>query len=190
MVKKTSRFLQRGFKINVVVTTGVVLLLVLPVSGVCQSEPVLAEETSGTIEEVIVLGSKSLVKLRHEMYRAEEALYDLFNSFNTDDDFYIRCYKEAPTGSKIKRRVCRPKFVGELIAEETQMMIREDSYLFVYPAARIKKMNERLLADMAETALEQPKVRKALVKYIETKQTLRSERKRRCEGRYLFCRRQ
>ena len=175
-------FLQRAIKISVVVTTRVVLLLVLPSPAVCQGAPIQTEEPPMFMEEVIVLGNKSLGKLKREMYRAEEALYDLFNSFNTDDDFDIRCYKEAPTGSKIKRRVCRPNFVGELIAEETQMMIREDSYLFVYPAARIKKMNGRLLADMAETALEQPEVRKALVKYIETKQTLRSERKRRCEG--------
>jgi hypothetical protein len=103
-------FLQRAFKINVVVTMGVVSLLVLPVSGVCQSESVLAEESSEAIEEVIVIGSKSLVKLKHEMYRAEDALYDLYNSLNTDDELDIRCYKEAPTESKIKRRICRTNF--------------------------------------------------------------------------------
>ena len=182
-------FLQRAIRISVVVTTGVVLLLVLPVSGVCQSEPVLAEETSGTMEEVIVLGSKSLIKLKHEMYRDEEALYDLLNSFNTDDDFHTRCHKEAPIGSHIKRRDCRPNFVGRLIAEATQQALF-GNIRYVYPAAEIKKMNERLLADMTETAHEQPEVRKALVKYIEARQTLKSERKRRCEGRFLFCRRQ
>ena len=181
-------FHQRGFKGTVVVSTGIVLLLVMPVSGGGQSEPVLAEETSGTIEEVIVLGSKSLGKLRQEMYRAEEALYDQLNSFNTDDDFHFRCHREAPIGSHIKRRVCRPNFVGKLLAEATQRMLWGGPY--VYPAAEINKMNERLLADMTETAHEQPEVRKALVKYHEAKQTLKSERKRRCEGRFLFCRRQ
>ena len=181
-------FLQRAFKVSVVVTTRVVLLLVLPLPGMCQSEPVLAEETSGTIEEVIVYGSKPLIKLKHEMYRTEEALYNIFNSFNTDDDFNIRCRKEARTGTKLKRRVCRPNFVGKLLAEETQRMMRGEGY--IYPAAQIKKKNELMLAKMTETALEQPEVRKALVKYTEAKQTLESERKRRCEGRFLFCRRQ
>ena len=182
-------FHQRGFKGTVVVSTGIVLLLVMPVSGGGQSEPVLAEETSGTMEEVIVLGSKSLVKLKHEMYRAEETLHDLLNSFNTDDDFHIRCHKEAPIGSHIRRRDCRPNFVGRLITEATQQALF-GNIPYVYPAAEIKKMNERLLADMTETAHEQPEVRKALVKYIEARQTLKSERKRRCEGRFLFCRRQ
>ena len=103
-------FLQRAFKINVVVATGVVSLLVLPVSSACQSESVQAEESSEAIEEVIVRGSKTLVKLKHEMYRAEDALYDLYNSLNTDDELDIRCYKEAPTESKIKRRICRTNF--------------------------------------------------------------------------------
>jgi hypothetical protein len=188
MVKRTSRFLQRAFKVNVVVTTGVVLLLVLPVSGVCQNESVQAEESSETIEEVIVRGSKSLIMLKHELYTAEDALYDLLNSFNTDNTFDIHCYKEAPTGSHIKRRVCRTNFFRELIAEETQRMLRGEIY--VYPAVQIKKKTELMLAKTTETALEQPEVRKALVKYTEARQTLESERKRRCEGRFLICRRQ
>ena len=181
-------FHQRGFKGTVVVSTGIVLLLVMPVSGVCQSESAQAEEPPGPIEEVIVRGSKSLIMLKHELYTAEEVLYDLYNSLNTDDDFDIRCFKEAPTGSHIKRRVCRPNFVGELLAEEARRMMRGEPY--VYPAAGIKKMNERLLADMTETALEQPEMLEALIKYTEARQTLESERKRRCEGRFLFCRRQ
>jgi len=181
-------FLLHVIKTNVVITTRVVLLLVLPVSGVCQSESVQAEEPPGPIEEVIVRGSKSIIDRKHEMYEAEEALYGLFNSLNTDDDFDIRCFKEAPTGSHIKRRVCRTNFVTRLIREETYKMM--SGGIFVYPAAEINKMNELMLADMTEKALEHPAVRNALVKYTEAKQTLESERKRRCEGRFLFCRRQ
>ena len=181
-------FLQRSIKISVVVTTRVVLLFVLPLPGVCQSEPVLAEETSGTIEEVIVLGSKSLVKLQREMYRAEEALYDLFNSFNTDDDFDIRCHKEAPTGSKIKRRVCKSSWFRNQHAAETQKLMRGEP--FMYPVFRNKKMDERLNELMSKAILDQPKMLDALDRYTEAKQTHESERKRRCEGRFPFCRRQ
>jgi hypothetical protein len=186
--ERASMFVQCAFKNIVVVTMGVVLLLVLPLSGVCQSEPPQAEESAQTIEEVIVRGSKPLIKLKHEMYRAEEALYDLFNSLNTDDDFDIRCYEEVPTGSKIPRRVCRTNFVTRLIREETYKMMSGE--IFVYPAAKINKMNELMLANWTELALEQPEVRNALVKYTEAKQTHESERKRRCEGRFLICRRQ
>jgi hypothetical protein len=172
---------------NVVVTTAAVLLLVLPLSGVCQSESVQAEESSETIEEIIVLGSKSLVKLKLEMYKAEDTLYDLYNSLNTDDKFDIRCYKEATTGSHIKHRVCRTNRLSELIAEETQRMMRGEPY--VYPAVEIKKMNERMLAEMTELASNQPEYLNALIKYTEARQTLESERKRKCEGRLFICRR-
>ena len=153
-------------------------------SGVCQSESVQAEEPPETIEEVIVRGSKSLWKLKFEMYKAEDAIYDLYNSLNTDDQFDIRCYKEVPTGSKIPRRVCRTKFYGKRHAEETQRMMRGEPY--IDPVFEIEKMKKRILADMTEKALEHPELLKAIVRYNETKQTLESERKRRCEGR-LFC---
>ena len=180
-------FLQRAFKINVVVATGVVSLLVLPVSGVCQSESVQAEEPPETIEEVVVHGSKPLVKLKLEIFKAEDALYDLYNSLNTDDDFDIRCYKEAPTGSKIKRRICRTNFYSKLMARETQLMMRGEP--FIDPVFEIEKMKKRMLADMTEKALEHPELLKAVVRYSETKQTYESERKRRCEGRLFICRR-
>jgi hypothetical protein len=181
-------FLQHVFRRNVVVAAGVVLLLVLPLPGVCQDKSGQAEESPGTMEEVIVIGHKSLVNLKRDVYRAEDALYDIFNSFNTEDEFDIRCYKEAPTGSHIKRRVCRANFVGDLIAGETQRMMRGEPY--IYPAAQIKKMEERMLAKMTEITLQQPEMLEALVKFTEAKQVLESERKRRCEGRFLICRRQ
>jgi hypothetical protein len=179
-------FLLLNIKSYVVVTTVVVLLL--PLSAVCQSLPLVSEESSGTMEEVIVLGSMPLTQLKREMYRAEEDLYDLFNSNNSDVAFDIRCYEEAPTGSKIKRRVCRPNFVGDLLAEATMNMMLGETY--IYPATKIKKMNEQLLANMTETALEQPEMQKALIKFTKARQTFGSERQRRCEGRIFICARQ
>jgi len=181
-------FLQRTFKSSVFITTRVVLLLLLPLSGVCQSESVQADESSEIIDEIIVRESKPLITLKKEMYRGEDTLYDLYNSLNTDDDFDTRCYEEAPTGSHIKRRVCRANFYGRLLAEETQRMLRREPY--INPVFKIRKMNERRLADMTEKALEHPELLKAIIRYSETKQTWESERKRRCEGRLFICRRQ
>jgi hypothetical protein len=179
-------FLQRAIKISVVVTTRVVLLFVLPLPGVCQSEPVLAEEPPETIEEVIVRGSKSLIELKHEMYRAEDALFDFFNLLNTDDQFDVRCYEEVPTGSKIPQRVCRTNWFRDLHSAETQMMMRGEP--FMYPVFRNKKMDERLNELMSKAIREQPKMLDALARHAEAKETLESERERRCQGRFLICR--
>ena len=72
---------QRALTNNLAVTAGAVLLLALPLSGVCQIESVQAEESSEPIEEIVVQGRKSLVNLKREMYKAEGELYALFNSF-------------------------------------------------------------------------------------------------------------
>jgi hypothetical protein len=179
-------------KTNVVVTTQVVLLLVLlpllPLSGLCQPDPVQTEKPSETIEEVIVRGSKSLIELKHEMYRAEDTLYDLFNSVNIDDQFDIRCYEEAPTGSKLKVRVCKTNYFRNRHAAETQKLMRGEP--FMYPVFGMKKMDERLNELMTKAILEQPKMLDVLARYAEAKQTLESERKHRCGGRFLICRRQ
>jgi hypothetical protein len=164
------------------------LILLLPLSGECQSDADQSQEPSEPIEEIVVRGNKSLIILKHEMYEAEEALYGLFNSLNTDDDFDIHCYSEASTGSHIKQRVCRPQRFGKLVSDATQRMMLGEPYVF--PTAEINEMNERMLAEMTAMAAEHPEYLEALVKFTEKREIHEFERKRRCEGRLLICRRE
>ena len=164
--------LPRSFKNIVIVTAGILLPLVLPKSGLCQSEPIQVEEPAEMMEEVIVRGTKSLFELELELYRAEDALYDLFNSINSNDDFDVHCYREAPIGSRIKQRVCKTNLYRELLAKASQRMMRGENY--VSPAAEIKQMNERLLADMTKPVLAEPEMLEALNRATEAKQALES----------------
>jgi len=181
-------FQQHTFKTRFAATTGVFLLLVLPLSGVCQSDAAQTQESPEPIEEIVVHGTRSLVKLKREMYKAEEALYDVYNLLNSDDDFDIRCYKEAPTGSKITQRICKTQKLGKILAEQTQKMMRGEPYVF--PTAEINQMNEQMLAEMTELASTHPEYLKALETFYQTKTTWESEHKRRCEGRIFICRRE
>lgn len=174
-----------SFRNIAVIATGVFLLLGSAMPAMCQSEPAQAEEPPMEMEEVIVLGSKSLLDLERELYRAEEVLYDLFNSFNMDDDLDVQCYRQAPIGSRIKQRVCKTNGHRELLRRASQSMMMGERY--VYPVAEIKHLEKRLLTNMTETALEQPEMLEALSIANQAKQTLESERKRRCESRFLFC---
>ena len=174
-----------AFKRFTAVTALIVLLLGLPASGMSQSKALQAEEPQQLMEEVIVLGAKPLVELKLELYQAEEALYDLFNALNTDDDLDVRCYKEAPIGSHIKRRVCHTRLQRKLLRRASQRMMQGERY--VYPAAELGNLEKRLLTNMTETALKQPEMLEALMKATEAKQALESERERRCEERFLFC---
>jgi len=177
-------FLQRAFKSSVVVKTGVLLLVVLPASSVSQIESTQAEESSEPIEEIVVHGHKSIIDLKHEMYEAEETLYDVYNSLNSDDDYDIHCYEEVPTGTKIPKRVCRTNFYEKQLRRETQRMLP------INLVFEIRKMNERMLAEMQELASTHPEYLKAIESYDQTKRTWESVRKRRCEGRLFICRRQ
>ena len=180
-------FRLHAFENNVIASTGALLLLVLPMSGMCQSDAAQTRESSEPIEEIVVRAYKPLIHLKLEMYDAEEALYDVYNSLNSDDDFDIHCYREAPTGSKIKQRVCKTQKLGKILAEETQRMMRGEPYVF--PTGEINRMNEHMLAEMTELASTHPEYLKALQTFDHKNQVWESEHKRRCEGRFLICRR-
>jgi hypothetical protein len=56
-------------------------------------------------DEIIVLG-KNWAEIRAQIQRAEEAVYSRFNEINSNDEFDIHCYKEAPIGTRILHRTC------------------------------------------------------------------------------------
>ena len=117
-LKRTSRN-GRIFAITLAMT-----VVTIPV-GLCQTNSMQEDESasSETIEEIVVYGEKSLIHLRHEVQRAEDRVFDVFNTLNSDDEYDIHCYREAPTGSHIHRRVCRANFVSKATAEEARALL-------------------------------------------------------------------
>jgi hypothetical protein len=68
-----------------------------------------AEETlepPDDIEEVVVIGGKTLSQWRLEVERAQDELVALFNVLNEGEDNDVRCRSEAATGTRIPQRVC------------------------------------------------------------------------------------
>jgi len=45
---------------------------------------------------------------------ARVRVYDVFNALNSDDAFDVHCRREAATGRRIKRHVCRPRFRDDI----------------------------------------------------------------------------
>ena len=76
--------------------------------------PALAQEAqapsqpAANADEVVVEGRKP------------ENVYDRFNALNSNDEFDIHCFKQAPTGSNIPLRRCAPNFVVEAEAQAAQ----------------------------------------------------------------------
>lgn len=76
--------------------------------------PAVAQDTSpspatAAPDEVVVPGRKP-EQVRVEIERLENAVYERFNALNSNDDFDIHCFEQAPTGSNIPERKCWPNF--------------------------------------------------------------------------------
>jgi hypothetical protein len=134
--------------------------------------PALAQETrslppDADVEEVIVPGRRP-ENLRVEIERLEGAVYERFNALNSDDEFDIHCFKQAPTGSNIPLRTCAPNFVikaesasakamltdgrsgagNNYSRGEHQMLMEEKSRKLTEEIQRVAREDERLLRDL------------------------------------------
>jgi hypothetical protein len=106
---------------------------------VCCQSPVFAQEAMGPpkptsrlplssgpepMEEVEIRGTRNrLRELREEIVRLEDKFYLRYNELNTDDQYDVHCNMEAPTGTLMKYRVCRPEFVETATSEEAKAFL-------------------------------------------------------------------
>ena len=77
-------------------------VLLLPCAQAQESADADVDET---IDEITVMGARSLAMMRAEVIEAEDVIYDLFNELNDDDGYDIICKKETQLGSQIPKRV-------------------------------------------------------------------------------------
>lgn len=90
-----------------------VAVFALPIAALGQGEGAStgAASNSETIDDIVVVGEKSLSALRKDVFEAEEDFYSVFNKLNDENDFDVRCHYEKATGTHIKNHVCRARFV-------------------------------------------------------------------------------
>ncbi len=63
------------------------------------------------IDEIVVMGGRSLTLLRHEVTQAEDVFYDRYNFLNEDDRYDMICKDETPIGTRIPVRVCKTRVI-------------------------------------------------------------------------------
>ena len=96
-----------------------IAVLILPLAAVGQDKEASPDVASndGKIENVVVVGQKSLAELRRDVYRAEEDFYSVYNKLNDDKEYDVRCFYETPTGTHLKNHICRAKFVSKAYSD-------------------------------------------------------------------------
>ena len=95
----------------------ILLLLCLQHGLIAFAQPAEQETeiaTPAPPEEIVITTQHTKLQLRLQLWEAEEKAYKVFNSFNDEKRFDIKCYLHEPTGTRIKRQVCTPEF--QLIA--------------------------------------------------------------------------
>jgi len=159
-----------------------VLMLTYAPATMCQSTP--ADESEPPfpeeVEEIIVYGEQSLVRLRHQMYKAEATVFDIFNSLNSNRSFDVKCDYVTDLATRRKHHECVPNFVKTYRARaaSTQTLFNE----FDAPApstAWVRRMDELLWKEMAELVARHPELKDAFADLDTRKKAYDTER----EGR-------
>jgi hypothetical protein len=83
-------------------------------------ESVERVKSSRPIEEITVVGQKSLARLGRLVVDKQEEIFAFFNENNSSDKFDIICKRRAATGTYIKERVCEPRFLSEFRGQKAR----------------------------------------------------------------------
>ena len=130
------------------------------------------------IEEIQVLGTRTLYSIRMEIVDEENKIFSMFNELNSDDRFDILCDKIAPTGSHIQQRICEPRFVTETRAQMTQDYVRGIGMLVESSAVMAETAIEReeIAREHLRIAAEYPEYLEMLTALTKLRATLKSRR--------------
>ena len=130
------------------------------------------------IEEIQVLGTRTLYSIRMEIVDEENKIFSMFNELNSDDKFDILCDNIAPTGSHIKQRVCEPRFVTDMRARMAQDYLRGIGMLNGSSDLEVETALEReeLEKEHLRIAVEHPEYLEMLTELTNLRDTLESRR--------------
>lgn len=128
------------------------------------------------IEEITVIGQRSLISLRLETSAAEDVMFGLYNELNTDDKYDIVCRTDTRVFSHIKGKSCRPEYAWDAMMEEAQNRARGEEQ-GVPVAIVLADQYPRLNAKFQEMLQKSPELFSAFAKHYELKEQLRLRRK-------------
>lgn len=133
-----------------------------------------------TLDEVVVTGDlTTLSGLRQAMLEAENRFYLRFNELNQDRNLDIRCRNQAPTGSRVKRKVCVAAMADDLSHEQAMLFLTgQASSIGVQSAGQVQRTTLPLLAQKTMDLLKSdPELLRALLEHARLQQMYQELRK-------------
>jgi len=140
---------------------------------------------SAGVDEIIVPG-RVPENLRIEIERVETAVYERFNALNSNDEFDIHCFKQAPTGSNIPLRTCAPNFVVRAESRAASNLLadgrgKSNTRNPAEYAMRMEQKSRELTEEMQRVAREDEQLLRDLTRLNELKQLQTSNQTRSTE---------
>ncbi|GAB5382354.1 MAG: hypothetical protein Alis3KO_38130 [Aliiglaciecola sp.] len=106
---------------------------------VYQSAAVNVQDDKQSIEIITITGERSLAFFRQQFVQTQKDFFDAINALQLDDSYEISCERKTNSFSRIKRKVCEPKYVEEIRYDLTQQAIGD--------RAELDKNLNRLVSD-------------------------------------------
>lgn len=127
-------------------------------------------------DEVIVRGRRGN-RMRVELERIEDAVYDRFNALNSRDEFDIVCMNDAPLGSHMPVRECLPQFAltaERRVAQDTLRRMQGDKFSgnSQIHFMGMDRKGEELAAEMQRLAREDEQLLRDLQRLAELRESL------------------
>lgn len=145
-------------------------------------------QAAAGVEEIVVPGTRP-ENLRLEIERLEIAVYERWNSLNSNPEFDILCIEREPTGSNITTRTCAPRFVIDAESREARASVREarargaDARNLGEVARVMEEKSRALTEEMQRVAREDEQLLRDLVRLDELKAMQAAERQQRRSAR-------
>ena len=156
-----------------------------------QQSAVAAEEPQRPIEEIEVIGERSLISLEHEIRETEVQMYELFNDLNSTDDFDVTCRNVIHTGTLIPTWECDAGFMTRERFQNVQDFLqsgfipRTDEQMYWENRHKVAALNAEMLA----LAKENPALARAMLDLHAKRQRMEELQRQKRENTGGFFRR-
>jgi hypothetical protein len=135
------------------------------------------------LDEVLVKGTK-LWQMRKEIVATEERFFRRYNELNKNDDFDIHCAMEAPTGTRLKSRICREQYIEDAEAEQAQAMLRGE-YAPPPEMVRLERFDD-YKKNVLQVVNSDQELRKLIRQRDAIEKKYLAERKKRMKGKWIL----
>lgn len=145
------------------------------------------------IDEITVIAPRTARSIRAHIIRVEEAMYDIFNSLNTNPDFRVSCgWENRDTGnptttSRIKEWRCHTAYESYIVAQEFggaagATAIQNAMQASGSMAGPLRRHREALKQHMAVLGEQSPELARAIYIRAALEQDLAAARARKPES--------